>query len=216
MDKSQLKIESSTAQAQIKRDSIALDNSITSAAVVAIKLAYCGDATDAAQLVEVLTEYASKKAVTAFKYLAVTHSGASLKDGGSIDSKRQEKNRDNYAQVLETVAELGLIDWYASVTDSDKEEKAGNDTPATKQAKKEASALKTLANIAADSDDEHSIIMKQVLEYKASLEKVAKYNPAQANDMHNKTIGSLAKAMLGSINNLKDPSIGADDTEEAA
>lgn len=156
-----------------------------------------------AKIVAYLDEHGQYKELKAVKKFALDFTGVSLKgENPSINDERHTKAQETCEPELERVQELGLIGWYEQATGTGKEKKAPK-SKAEKQAAKETKALDTLAEIAKDPEHADSAIMQMVLEYKASLEKVAKYNPSQAHDMHNATIGSLTKAMMGSINQLK-------------
>lgn len=157
-----------------------------------------------ANLVSYIDEQGLYKELKAIKKFALDFTGVSLKgENPSINDDRHEKAQAICEPELERVQELGLIGWYEQATGTGKEERA-KDTPEQKAEKRKAKALETLADIAKDKDDVEADIMRMVLEYKQSLEKVSKYNKQQAIDMHNATIGKLGATMMASINQLKD------------
>jgi len=158
-----------------------------------------------ANLVSYIDEQGLYKELKAIKKFALDFTGVSLKgENPSINDDRHEKAQAICEPELERVQELGLIG-YEQATGTGKEEKAkAKDTPEQKAEKRKAKALETLADIAKNNDDVDADIMRMVLEYKQSLEKVSKYNKQQAIDMHNATIGKLGATMMASINQLKD------------
>lgn len=146
------------------------------------------------------------KELKAIKKFALDFTGVSLKgENPSINDERHDKAQTICEPELIRLQELGIIGWYEQATGTGKDEKAKTkDTPAQKQAKKQAKALEVLQEVADDMENEESAIMRMVLEYKAALTKTAKYNPTQAADMHNATIGKLSSAMMASINKLQE------------
>ena len=156
-----------------------------------------------AKLVEYLDEQGLYKELKAVKKFALDFTGVSLKgENPSINDERHAAAKETCEPELVRVQELGLIGWYEQATGTGKEEKA-KDTPEQKAAKRQAKAIETLEKAAKDLENPDHELFKMMLEYKNTIEKVAKYNPAQAQDMHTATIGKLTGAMMASIQQVK-------------
>ena len=182
------------------------DDKATNAVVNAITHAMTYHAPDrVAKLLELFeARVQGKPFIQAFKTLVYDHTGVSLKgDTPSIDSKRQEKAKETWLDTLNKVSELGLLDWFASLTATEKKSKAAK-TPEQKANDKKVKALETIADVAAGTGDE-AVIAKAMLEYKLAFEKAFAYNKESTVDQHNATIGKLAQSMMNSIAKLKAP-----------
>jgi hypothetical protein len=186
------------------------DDKATNAVVNAITHAMTYHAPDrVVKLLELFeARVQGKPFIQAFKTLVYDHTGVSLKgDTPSIDSKRQEKSKDTWSDTLNKVAELGLLDWFASLTATEKKSKAAK-TPEQKAEIKAAKALDTIAEVASGTGDD-AIIAKAMLEYKLAFEKAYAYNKESTLDQHNGTIGSLVSSMMNSISKMKAPESAA-------
>lgn len=158
-----------------------------------------------ATLVAYLDDQGLYKELRAVKKFALDFTGVSLKgENPSIDTERHNAAVLTYEAELVRLQELGIIGWYEQATGTSKDDTVKKaDTPAQKQAKKQAKALDVLASVANDVENSDSNIMKMVLEYKAALEKVAAYGEKPAIDMHRKFIGQLTTSMMSCIDQLK-------------
>jgi hypothetical protein len=147
-----------------------------------------------------LADWGTKDGKKAFIALNKLTTGAVLnkEKNPSINKERQETTATTFEATLSEMCELGLSDWFNSQSASAKADK----TPEQKAKAKLDSAEKTLEKLAQD-DTPEGIEAKAMLEYRNAYRAAAKYNAQQAQDMHNKTIGSLTSAMLASINQLK-------------
>ena len=148
--------------------------------------------------------------IQAFKLLVFEHTGVSKcneSDTARINKERQEKAKLTWESTLEKVAELGLLNWFASLNPTEKKSKAAK-TPEQKAEIKAAKALDTIAEVASGTGDD-AIIAKAMLEYKQAFEKAFAYNKESTLDQHNGTIGKLAQSMMNSIAKLQPESEAA-------
>lgn len=146
-----------------------------------------------------LADWGTKEGKAAFIALNKLTTGATLnkEKNPCINKEKQEAFAGTFEATLTEMCELGLSDWFKQGTKA-----AKTKTPEEKAQAKADSTEKYLEELA-KADTPEGIEAKAMLEYRAAYRSAAKYNPTQAADMHNKTIGQLTKAMLASIDQLK-------------